>query len=102
MLDDPHRLEEAAELVHKLNAIAADLPPHDPKFERAKKRVLEAYTTIENNLIENFLNAYNYGQVKVSFSILWLGLEFQKLTIFYSIAFYMLLLLLLLLLGRVT
>lgn len=63
LMNDPFRLEEAAELVQKLHLIAQELPTADSKYDRAKKRVEAAYNRVEGNLIDGFLKAYNYGEV---------------------------------------
>lgn len=62
-MTDPFRLEEAAELVQKLNVIAQELPTAEPRFERAKRRVEKAYSSIESKLMDGFINAFNHGEV---------------------------------------
>lgn len=64
-MNDPFRLEEAAELVQKLHLIAQELPTADQKYQRAKTRVEEAYNQVEGKLIEEFLAAYKNGEVNL-------------------------------------
>lgn len=53
---DPFRLDEAADVIQKLNLIAQELPSE--KFEAAKKRISAKYDDIEKSLIEEFVVAH--------------------------------------------
>ncbi|KAF5297093.1 hypothetical protein FQA39_LY02673 [Lamprigera yunnana] len=62
LFNDPFKIDEAADVIQKLNLIAQDLPT--PKFEEAKKMIERKYDEIERALIEDFCVAHKNNDFK--------------------------------------
>lgn len=58
VFNDPFRLQEAADIIQKLQLISQELPPG--QFDKPKKKIQDKYNQIEDDLIEDFRQAFKH------------------------------------------
>ncbi|GJQ76380.1 hypothetical protein Trydic_g2098 [Trypoxylus dichotomus] len=62
LFSDSSRIDEAADIIHKLQVIAQDLP--SPRFDSVINRIKSQYDEVERALIEEFCNAQRKNDLK--------------------------------------
>ncbi|XP_065661360.1 exocyst complex component 5 isoform X2 [Hydra vulgaris] len=61
LFNDKAKLHEAAAVIHQLLLVADELPKE--KFERVQRKIQEKYSTIESDLMREFVNAYKIKDI---------------------------------------
>ncbi|XP_038046156.1 exocyst complex component 5-like isoform X2 [Patiria miniata] len=61
VFNDPFQLQEAADIIQKLQLISQELPQE--QFEKPKRRIQDKYNQIEEDLITEFRSAFHEGAV---------------------------------------